>query len=54
MVFKKHNPEVGARPGTLAIPPGSPPPKISVVQYDVEQVDRREISDVAELRGLIV
>ena len=52
MVFKKHNPEVGARPGTLAIPPGSPPPKISVVQYDVDRVDRREISDVAELRGL--
>jgi len=52
MVFKKHNPEVGARPGTLAIPPGSPPPKITVVQYDVDRVDRREISDVAELRGL--
>jgi len=51
-MFAKNNPEIGARPGTLAIPPGSPPPKITVVQYDREQVDRREITDVRELRGL--
>jgi magnesium transporter len=51
-LFKKYNPEIGARPGTLAIPPGSPPPKINVVQYDSTRVDRREITDVAELRGL--
>jgi len=51
-VFVKNNPEIGARPGTLAIPPGSPFPKITVVQYDSDQVDRREIADVAKLRGL--
>jgi len=51
-VFAKHNPEIGARPGTLAIPSGSPPPRITVVQYDADRVDRREIADVAELRGL--
>lgn len=33
-MFKKCNPEIGARPGTLAIPPGSLPPKVTVVQYD--------------------
>ncbi|TFG95208.1 MAG: magnesium and cobalt transport protein CorA, partial [Myxococcales bacterium] len=51
-MFTKHNPEIGARPGTLAIPPGSPAPKITVVRYDPDQVDRVEITDVSELRGL--
>lgn len=48
-MFTKHNPDIGARPGTLAIPPDSPQPKITVVQYDAECVDRREVSDPAEL-----
>ena len=51
-MFQKHNPEVGARPGTLAIPPGSPFPKITVVQYDAESVERHEIGHVEELRAL--
>ncbi|MBW2424983.1 MAG: magnesium/cobalt transporter CorA [Deltaproteobacteria bacterium] len=50
--FERHLPEVGSRPGTLAIPPGSPPPKITLVQYDAAGVERREISDAAELREL--
>ncbi len=50
-MFQKHNPEVGSRPGTLAIPPGSPFPKISVVQYDAQSVTRHEIEDVEELRA---
>jgi len=53
MVFTKNNPAIGARPGTLAIPPGSPPPKITVVQYDTGGVDRREISDARELGELL-
>ncbi len=51
-VFTKQNPEIGARPGTLAIPPGSPPPKITVVEYDTEGVDRRVVTDPRELRSL--
>ena len=51
-MFQKQNPEIGARPGTLAIPPDSPFPKITVVQYDENSVDRREIKEVAELRAL--
>jgi magnesium transporter len=50
MVFQKYNPAIGSRPGTLAIPPDSPFPKVTVVQYDGERVERREIQDVAELR----
>jgi magnesium transporter len=52
MVFQKYNPKIGARPGTLASPPASPFPKVTVVQYDSERVERREIHDVAELRAI--
>jgi magnesium transporter len=51
-LFEKHNPQVGARPGTLAIPPDSPFPKITVLQYDATSVDRHDIEDVEELRAL--
>ncbi len=51
--FDKHNPEIGARPGTLAIPPGSPPPKITVTQYDRETFERTDVVDVAQLKQLV-
>jgi magnesium transporter len=51
-LFEKYNPEVGSRPGTLAIPPNSPFPNITVVEYDVSSVRRREIENVQELRSL--
>jgi len=51
-VFEKYNPEIGSRPGTLAIPPESPFPKVTVVQYDTDSVDRREITDLADLKSL--
>jgi magnesium transporter len=51
-VFEKHNPEIGSRPGTLAIPPNSPFPKITVVDYDTDSINRIEISDVEELRAI--
>ncbi len=51
-MFTKYNPEIGARPGTLAIPPDSPAPKITVVQYDPETVARHEVTDLSELRKL--
>ncbi len=51
-MFQKHNPKIGARPGTLAIPHDSPPPKIFVVQYDADSVTRREVRDVEALRSV--
>ena len=51
-MFEKHNPEVGSRPGTLAIPPGSPFPKIAVIRYDEQSVDRIEIQTPSELKAL--
>jgi len=50
-MFQKYNPEVGSRPGTLAIPPGSPFPKITVVHYDKDFVERIEITDMDALRA---
>lgn len=51
-MFQKHNPKIGARPGTLAIPEDSPPPKIVIVQYGADSVTRHEITDVETLRSL--
>lgn len=51
-MFEKHNPKIGSRPGTLAIPPGSPFPKIAVVRYDEESVERIEIESPSELKAL--
>jgi len=52
-VFTKHNPAVGSRPGTLAIPPDSPAPRISVVQYDERDVDWKTVDRVEELAPLL-
>jgi len=52
MTFRKSHPPVGARPGTLAIPPGSPPPKIRLIRYDADSIEEREIDDVATLANL--
>jgi magnesium transporter len=52
MTFEKHNPDIGARPGTLAIPPDSPFPKVTVVQYDKDSIDRREVENLDELHAV--
>ena len=52
MTFRKSHPPVGARPGTLAIPPGSPPPKIRLVRYDADSIEERDVTDVATLANL--
>ena len=45
----KRNPPIGARPGTLAIPAGSPPPQIHLFDYGPEQVVERSIEDFTGL-----
>ena len=52
MTFRKSHPPVGARPGTLAIPPNSPPPKIRLVRYDADSIEERDVADVATLANL--
>jgi magnesium transporter len=47
--FKKSAPPIGARPGTLAIPKGSPPPEIRLVEYDANEVVERGVVDVEAL-----
>ncbi|MDH5235912.1 MAG: magnesium and cobalt transport protein CorA, partial [Gemmatimonadota bacterium] len=48
-MFHKQNPPAGSRPGTLAIAPGSPPPRIHVYQYSAAELTERAIEDVEEL-----
>jgi magnesium transporter len=52
VTFRKSHPPVGARPGTLAIPLGSPPPQIRLVRYDADSIEEREVDDVATLANL--
>ncbi len=49
MVLEKRNPPVGARPGTLAIPEGSPAPRVYLFDYARERVTERAVEDLAEL-----
>jgi magnesium transporter len=48
-MFHKQNPPAGSRPGTLAIPPDSPPPRIHVYQYTADTLEERPIASVEEL-----
>src|SRR5436309_2143009 len=42
-IFRKARPPIGSRPGTLAAPPGSPPPQIRVFAcFDPERQRLRE------------
>lgn len=47
--FRRAHPAAGARPGTLVIPAGSPPPRIFVVHYGPDEVTEREIASPADL-----
>jgi magnesium transporter len=49
-IFRKARPPIGSRPGTLAAPPGSPPPQIRVFAYAEDGVEEHPIRDVEELR----
>lgn len=50
-MFDKVHPPVGARPGTLAIPANSPPPRIRRYLYSPESLDEHPVEDLAELRA---
>ena len=49
MTFSKRLPPAGSRPGTLAIPPDSPPPKIHLFDYQGEFCTELDVRDPAEL-----
>ena len=50
-MFQKRSPPVGARPGTLSIPPGSPPPEAYVMSYSQEGVEEHPVTDFATLHN---
>jgi magnesium transporter len=49
MTFHKRLPPVGSRPGTLAIPPDSPPPKIHLFDYQGDFCTELDVRDPSEL-----
>ncbi len=51
MSFVKSKPTAGARPGSLAIPPNSPPPRIAVLQYDADEMERFDVDDPRQLEA---
>ena len=48
-MLEKRNPPVGARPGTLAIPEGSPPPRIYLFDYSEETLVEGLVDDLDDL-----
>ena len=52
-MFTKNSPDVGARPGTLAIPASSPEPRIRVTQYSSTDVEVFDVEDVSTLPALV-
>jgi magnesium transporter len=49
VTFHKWRPPAGARPGTLAIPEGSPPPEVHVITWSPEATEDRLVTDLDEL-----
>jgi magnesium transporter len=49
-MFGAHRADIGARPGTLRLPPDSPAPRIRLVQYDSSGVQSEEVADLSRLR----
>jgi magnesium transporter len=47
--FRKARPPAGSRPGTLAIPAGSPPSRVHLFAYSPQGVLERDVPDVEEL-----
>jgi magnesium transporter len=49
MTFHKRLPPIGSRPGTLAIPPDSPPPRIHLFDYQGDACSEIDVADPGEL-----
>lgn len=53
LTFHKRHPPVGARPGTLVVPPDAPKPAIRLIRYSQTDVEEREILDLQELTSCV-
>ncbi len=45
-IFRKRHPPVGARPGTLVVPEGSPTPRVHVIRYAADAIDETDAIDL--------
>jgi magnesium transporter len=50
--YQKRHPPAGARPGTLMIPPDSPQPVITIMEFTPETLAERTIADANELTSI--
>lgn len=50
-MFRKRRPQIGARPGTLAIPRQAPEPRLHMITYDNAELHERPVTEVDELRA---
>ena len=50
-IFRKRHTEVGAIPGTLAIPDDAVPPKIHMICYDTETSREQDIQNINDLQA---
>ncbi len=53
MMFRKRHPPAGSRPGTLALPADSPPPRIRVMCYTAAEVTEHDVGSPLELGDLL-
>ncbi|MBK9033834.1 MAG: magnesium/cobalt transporter CorA [Myxococcales bacterium] len=51
--FRKRHPPAGARPGTLVVAAGAPPPTITVQSYDAAGLTTTQVTEVAQLPALL-
>ncbi len=49
MNMEKRSPPIGSRPGTLAIPRGTPPPRIHLMEFDPETLIENPVDDPEQL-----
>jgi magnesium transporter len=51
MMIVKRSPPIGARPGTLAIPPDSPAPRIRLIEYGPDHLVEEDVEDLSMLEA---
>ncbi|TWT77243.1 Magnesium transport protein CorA [Posidoniimonas polymericola] len=49
-MFRKRRPQIGARPGTLAIPKRAPEPRIHMITYDPDKLQEGPVTETDDLR----
>ncbi len=54
MIFRKRHPPVGSRPGTLVVPAGAVPPRITVIRYAADTIEDLAPDTGGSLHSLVM